>query len=75
MSLTWNPAFVNVTFLGTSMAAELFVTPPCSTTSTVAKPPLNVLIVVDSPEAETRPIGTQEPTSNNMTKTGDICRI
>ena len=66
---------MNVTFLGTSIEAEVFVTPPCSVTSTVARPPLNVLIVVDSPEAETRPIGTHEPTNKSITKTGERRRM
>ena len=57
------------------MVAEEFVTPPCSVTSTVAKPPLNVLMVVDSPEAVTRPIGTQEPINKSMTKTGEKRRM
>ena len=53
----------------------MFVTSPCSVTSTVATPPLNVLIVVDSPEAETKPIGMHEPINKSVIKTGEKRRM
>ncbi len=66
---------MNVTFLGTSTDADVLAIPPCSVTSTVATPPLNVLIVVDSPEAVTSPIGIHEPINKSITKTGERRRM
>jgi hypothetical protein len=34
------------------MVAELFVMPPCNSTSTEAKPPVKEEMVVDSPDAD-----------------------
>ena len=66
---------VKVTLRGTSIVVALFVAPPCKVTSTVAKPPVNVLIVEGSPEANTRPIGTQDPSNNSIIKTGEARRM
>ena len=66
---------MNVTFLGTSIDADVLEIPPCSVTSTVATPPLNVLMVVDPPDAETSPIGIHEPINKSITKTGERRRM
>ena len=63
---------MNVTFLGTSIELELSITPPSRSTSTVAKPPLNVDMVVDSAFADTKTTGKQENIKINDIKNGDV---
>ena len=60
-----------MTFRGMSIDEELLVKPPCKLTSITATPPLNVEIVVDSPDAETRLIGMQEPSNKSVIRIGE----
>ena len=62
----------NVTFRGTSKEVELFPAPPESNTSTVAKPPLNVDIVVDVPVATTVFNGTIDVKKISATRKGEM---
>ena len=64
-------AALNVTLRGISIVELLLVTPPCKVTLLDAKPPVNVDIVDDSPEAETIPIGIHEPSNNSIIKMGE----
>ena len=64
-------AALNVTLRGISTVELLLVTPPCRVTVFDAKPPVNVEMVDDSPEAETIPIGMHEPSNNSIIKMGE----
>ena len=54
-----------VTFLSISIVVLLFIVFPCSVTSTVAKPPVKVLMLVDSPEALANPKGAVDNSNKN----------